>query len=118
MIAAYYSLATDPSGTRERQWALSVESLRRYNQDVSVVLCQYGGARPEVIETASRAGVEIIPMGEFTDALGDIPPHWRSALATIPTLHKLLSLRRLLAAESLTRLIYLDCDTYFFGDVA
>ena len=118
MIAVYYSLATDPSGTRERQWARSVESLRRYNQDVSVVLCLYGGARAEVIETARRTGVEIIPMGEFADALGDIPPHWRAALATFPTLHKLLSLRGLLPAESLTRLIYLDCDTYFFGDVA
>ena len=96
MIAVYYSLATDPSGTRERQWARSVESLRRYNQDVSVVLCLYGGARAEVIETAGRTGVEIIPMGEFADALGDIPPHWRAALATFPTLHKLLSLRGLL----------------------
>jgi hypothetical protein len=118
MIAVYYSLATDPSGTRERQWARSVASLRRYNQDVSVVLCLYGGARAEVIETAARADVEIIPMGEFADALGDIPPHWRAALATFPTLHKLLSLRGLLPAEALTRLIYLDCDTYFFGDVA
>lgn len=118
MIAVYYSLATDPSGTRERQWARSVESLRRYNQDVSVVLCLYGGARAEVIEAAGRVGVEIVPMGEFADALGDIPPHWRAALATFPTLHKLLSLRALLPGRSLTRVIYLDCDTYFFGDVA
>lgn len=118
MIAVYYSLATDPSGTRERQWTRSVESLRRYNPDVSVVLCLYGGARAEVIETAGRIGVEIVPMGEFPDALGDIPPHWRAALATFPTLHKLLSLRGLLRAQSLSRVIYLDCDTYFFGDVA
>jgi hypothetical protein len=118
MIAVYYSLATDPSGTRERQWARSVESLRRYNQDISVVLCLYGGARAEVIEAAGRTGVEIVPMGEFADALGDIPPHWRAALATFPTLHKLLSLRGAIPAHSVTRVIYLDCDTYFFDDVA
>ena len=57
---------------------------------------------PRSSRPPGRAGVEIIPMGEFADALGDIPPYWRAALATFPTLHKLLSLRGLLAAESLT----------------
>lgn len=84
MIAIYYSLAADPSGTREWQWARSVESLRRYNRDVSILLMLYGGARAEVVETADRAGVQILPMGKFADALGDIPPHWRAALSAFP----------------------------------
>ena len=118
MITVYYSLTADSDGTRERQWARSVDSLRRHNTDVSVVLCLYGGARAETLDVASRAGVRIEPMGEYGDALGDIPAHWRNTLIINPTLHKLLSLRSLAASESLTRLIYLDCDTYCFADIA
>jgi hypothetical protein len=95
-----------------------VASLRRHNPDVSVVLCLYGGARAETLDAAAQAGVYIQQMGEYADALGDIPAHWRDALLTYPTLHKLLSLRGLVAADWLTRLIYLDCDTYCFGDIA
>jgi hypothetical protein len=118
MIAVYYSLSFDPSAVRDWQWARSVESLRRYNQDVTIVLFLYGGARPEIMDVAGRAGVQVVPMGEFAEALGDIPPHWREALAAFPTFHKLLSLRGLPAADSFSHFIYLDCDTYFFGDVA
>jgi hypothetical protein len=117
MVAVYYSLAADPSGTREWQWARSVESLRRYNRDVNLVLVLYGGARNEVMEIADRAGVQIIAMGEFAEALGDIPPHWREALSAFPTLHKLLSLRGLHSFGMPDRIIYLDCDTFLFGDV-
>jgi hypothetical protein len=118
MIAVYYSLAADPSGTREWQWGRSVQSLRRYNPDVCVLLFLYGGARAELVDIADRTGVQIVPMGEFAGALGDIPSHWRDALSRFPTLHKLLSLRGLRAAGSFGQLVYLDCDTYLFGDVA
>lgn len=118
MIAVYYSLVADGDGTRERQWARSVASLRQHNPGVAVVLCLYGRARDETFAAADRTGTHIRPMGEFADALGDIPGHWRAALSAVPTLHKLLSLRELVTEEALSRLIYLDCDTYFFGDVA
>jgi hypothetical protein len=118
MTTVYYSLVADADGRRERQWARSVGSLRRYNQDVSVVLCLYGGARPETFAAAEGAGVHIQPMGELADAYGDVPAHWRAALSAFPTLHKILSLAVFGPAPSLDRLIYLDCDTYFFGDVA
>jgi hypothetical protein len=118
MTTVYYSLVADADGTRERQWARSVGSLRRYNQDIGVVLCLYGGARPETFAAAEGAGVHIQPMGELADAYGDVPAHWRAALLAFPHLHKLLSLAVFGSAPSLDRLIYLDCDTYFFGDVA
>ena len=115
MTTVYYSLTADADGTRERQWARSVQSLRRYNPAIPVVLCLYGGARAATLATADEAGVRVVPMGEYPEALGDIPPHWRAALVSNPTLHKLLSLRCLAGAGPL---LYLDCDTYSFGDVA
>lgn len=118
MIAVYYSLVADTDGTRERQWARSVQSLRRFNTDLRVVLCLYGGARPETIAAANRVNVHVQQMGEFSHAFGDVPAHWREALSRIPTLHKLLSLRALAGNNLITRLVYLDCDTYFFGDIA
>lgn len=118
MTAVYYSLVADADGRRERQWARSVASLRRYNPDVSVVLCLYGGARPETFAVADRTAVHIQPMGELADAYGDVPAHWRAALSAFPHLHKLLSLALFASEPSLDRLIYLDCDTHFFGDVA
>ena len=117
MIVIYYSLLADADGTCERQWARSVQSLRRYNRDVTVVLCLYGIARRETFAAADREGVHVRPMGEFADALGDVPGHWRDALSAVPTLHKLLSLRDLVDTNSLSRLVYLDCDTFCFGDV-
>jgi hypothetical protein len=118
MTIIYYSLVADADGRHERQLARSVGSLRRYNPDVSVVLCLYGGARPETYAAADGADVHIQPMGELADAYGDVPTHWRAALSTFPHLHKLMSLGVFGSAQSLDRLIYLDCDTYFFGDVA
>ena len=117
MIAVFYVLAPDPDGAQERRWIRSVQSLRRHNSDVSVVLCLYGRPHPETVETARSAGVQVQPMGEFADALGDIPKHWRYALSRNPSLIKLLALRAFTSAHELTRLIYLDCDTYCFGDI-
>jgi hypothetical protein len=118
MITVYYSIAADPQGIRERQWALSVRSLRRHNPDINVVLCLYGEASQETLAAARAADVHVLLMGELVGALGDVPRHWRDALSANRTLHKLLSLRGLLASDGLARLVYLDCDTYFFGDVA
>ena len=115
VTTVYYSLTADTEGVRERQWAQSVRSLRRYNADIPIVLCLYGGARAETLATACATGVQVEAMGEYPAALGDIPEHWRSALVSNPTLHKLLSLRSV--ATYGEPLIYLDCDSYFFGDV-
>jgi hypothetical protein len=118
MTTVYYSLVADADGRRERQWARSVGTLRRYNPGVTVVLCLYGGARPETFAAAGEAGVHIQPMGELARAYGDVPAHWRTALLAFPHLHKLLSLEVFASDRSLDRLIYLDCDTYFFADIA
>jgi hypothetical protein len=113
---AYYSLLCDPHGVHERQWARSVRSLRRHNPDLDVALCLYGEARPETLATADRWRVEVVRLGEYGRALGDLPAHWRAALTANPTLHKLPSLRPL-EKWQWERLVYVDCDTYFFGEV-
>ena len=117
MTAVYYSLACDAEGVRERQWARGVRSLRWHNEEIDVVLCLYGGAGQETLELARSARVHVEPMGEYPDAFGDVPAHWRAALSTYPPLHKLLSLRRIVSMRP-DRVLYLDCDTYCFGDVA
>jgi hypothetical protein len=123
VTVVYYSLLCDssrdcdPPGRHERQWIRSVTSLRRHNPDLTVALCLYGAAHSNTYETARRAGVEVCEMGSYSLALGEMPEHWRGVLAGYPTLHKLLSLRRLATIPVADRLIYLDCDTYVFGDL-
>ncbi|MBV9197289.1 MAG: hypothetical protein JO168_24400 [Solirubrobacterales bacterium] len=56
-------------------------------------------------------------MGAYFRALGELPDHCRRALAKTPSLHKLISRRRLSSSRA-GRFLYVDCDTYFLGDVA
>src|SRR5207244_1248955 len=107
----------DHDGVREHQWVRSVCSLRRHNSNVDVVLCLYGGARPETLDVARRSSVHVERMGDYAAALGDLPTHWRAALSTYPPLQKFVSLCHF-ASTPLTRLLYVDCDTYFFADPA
>ena len=116
MRAIYYSLLCDPIGRYERQWARSVASLRRHDPDTQIVLCLYGAATPETVNVARARRVQLVPMGSYSSAFGDIPPHWARALSSFPTLHKLLSLRAVCAGTS-ESLIFLDCDTYLRGDI-
>lgn len=117
MITVYYSLVCDEDCTHEAQWARSVTSLRRHNRTVSVVLCLWGPARPHTIETAARCGVRILHLDPYPTAFGDVPDHWRATLATYPTMHKLPALLQLLTEVPSERYVYLDCDTYLYGDV-
>jgi len=117
MTTILYSLVPDPSGARERQWVQSAESLRRHNAEIEAMLFLYGTATAETLQIAERLRTTVVQMGPYPAALGEMPEHWRSALATFPSLHKLISLRHL-AAHRFGRLLYLDCDTYFLGDVA
>jgi len=117
MAAVYYSIACDDHRVHERQWARSVESLRRHNDRMDVVLCLYGAPSVETLAVARAANVHVEQLGEYGAAFGDIPKHWRAAFRVYPVLHKLLSLRHLAGAYG-DRLLYVDCDTYWFGDVS
>ncbi|MET0659960.1 MAG: hypothetical protein ABW110_17580 [Steroidobacteraceae bacterium] len=117
MRLVYYSLLPDTHGRYESQWIESVASLRRHNPQVSVRLFVYGRVTPSLAETARAFDVVLVPAGDYSDTLTAIAPNWARLLAFCPTLHKVLSLR-LLPDQPLSQLLYLDCDTFFFGDVA
>lgn len=117
MTIVYYSLTADADGTHERQWARSVTTLRRHNADVPVVLCLWGPARRATVETAARCDVRIAQLGPYAGAFAELPMHWRSALAAFPTMHKLPSLQHMHDSSPADRYVYLDCDTYLYGDV-
>jgi hypothetical protein len=93
-----------------------VRSLRRPSGDADAVLCIYGRPFGETLEVARQERIHVEYLGEYSEALTDLPSHWREAFATYPVLHKLMSLRHL-ARRGHSRLLYLDCDTYWFDDV-
>jgi hypothetical protein len=55
--------------------------------------------------------------GEYQDLLRSLLPEAAPALRHIRTLHKVLSLSQA-QVDSQARIMFLDCDTVFFGDVA
>lgn len=106
----YYSLAWQPESHCERQWAQSVRSLRQYNRTIPVVLCLYGAGSDEISREADRQSVEIVRLGDFHAALRHPKAN---VLGLYPIWHKLLSLRHVLQYD---RILYVDCDTFWFND--
>ncbi len=116
MRLVYYSLANFPEDSRERQWIQSIRSLRIYNQSVPVWLLLFNGASDELMREAERWNVHVQSLGDYKDFLQRLHPHG-SILALYPTFHKFLALQNL-PLQSVTQLLYLDCDSFFFSDVS
>ena len=116
MNLVYYSIACLDQGHSERLWRLSIQSLRRYNNSVEVMLFIYGTPSAHTLAVAEHCNVGIHHCGDYKDSFRDVPPHWTRALACNPTLHKFLSLRRI-PNRDFQQVLYLDCDTFFLGDV-
>ena len=115
MRLVYYSLANSPGSHCEWQWIQSVRSLRRYNASIRVCLVLYNGAQQSLLDEAARLHVAVEYAGTYADALCQLHPHG-AVLALYPTLHKFLAAPRA-AGEGVSQVLYLDCDTFFFGDV-
>jgi hypothetical protein len=97
------------------QWLQSIRSLRKYNQWISVHLMSYGDLPPIVVDEAARCSVKVHRLGSYEAYLAQV--HKRAtALAKYPTLHKFLSLSHI--PDEVKHVLYLDCDTFFFADVA
>lgn len=115
MKLIYYSLLSTGDGFREDQLVQSVRSLRRYNHSANVFLITYGLPTDLIRREAERLEVTVCNAGDYRDHLlrRSVYGH---ALACNPILHKVLSLR-FLPLRCATQILYLDCDTFFFGDV-
>jgi hypothetical protein len=110
----YYSLANFPDESREGQWTQSIRSLRNYNRSIPVWLLLFNGASDELLVEAKRQDVHVQSLGSYAEFLQNIHPRG-SILSLYPTFHKFLALEAL-PLQSLTQLLYLDCDTFFFDD--
>jgi hypothetical protein len=115
-MLVYYSLACLGSGNSEWRWVQSILSLRKHNSTMEVMLFVYGTPSVGTLAVAKRCGVDVRSCGDYTRSFGDVPLHWVTALAHNPTLHKFLSLKGIPAA-GIRQVLYLDCDTFFLGDV-
>jgi hypothetical protein len=100
-----------------RQWLQSIRSLRRHNALIEVHLVHYGTVPSEMIREAERQHVTVHHVGSYRDRLEEVFPDHADALSHYPALHKILSLRFLPVMHA-SQVLYLDCDTFFFGDVA
>ena len=115
MKLVLYSLAVLGSNHCERQWVASIRSLRRYNRSVRVRLGVYGVPASNTLAEARRHGVEVVSYGDYRACLAASAPRHARVLAENPTLHKIASMRDLPECEG--QVLYLDCDTFCFGDI-
>ncbi len=83
---------------------------------IPVHLALYGGASHLIVEESERQNVSLHHLGSYADCLSEILPERARLLSRYPTLHKFISLRSL-PIDDASRVLYLDCDTFFFGNV-
>lgn len=100
---------------RAEQLVQSLRSLRRYNARVVVYLVLYDPVPEHMLREAERWGVRVVQAEEY-GAMLQRSHGFGYVLAELPTLHKLFSLRSLPLGEA-SQILYLDADTFFFGDV-
>ncbi len=117
MNLVYYSLAANAGGACERQWVQSARSLRRHNRDVPVYLFVYNQPSDQTLCEADRLNVCIVEQADHRSCFDGMPPVAAAALSHYPTMHRFLSSLHRCPKEGVSQILFLDCDTFFFGDV-
>ena len=114
----YYSLVINEGlgQIQGAQWVQSIASLRKYNRTIPVWLMVYDSVPDFIRGTAERFNATVIECGGYEPRLASLAGSRSRALAQYPTLHKFLALDTIPLVHG-GKLLYLDCDTYLFGDV-
>ena len=116
----YYSLALpsgDPRPDLIWQFATSIRSLRAHNANVPVALFLHGSMPGELARECSAYGVTVWDQGPYERRLAELCPAGWPALVKYPLLHKFLNFGAL-SGTACSEVLYCDCDTVFFDDVA
>lgn len=120
-MLVYYSIAVTPQRPRPdlfRQLELSVQSLRRFNGTVRILVFVFGPISEDQVRRLAALGVSVFPRppyGEFLERW--LPREAVSCMEHYPLFHKFLNFSEIAAFEP-EQVLYLDCDTLFFDDVA
>jgi hypothetical protein len=117
MTAVVYSVLADDHGRYEWQWSRSVASLRRRCPDVPVLTCVFGSVPAGMPAVAREHRIDLLDMGAYPAVFADLPPTVAEVLQGNRLVHKMVSLRRAHRLLPTDPLLYLDSDTYVFGDV-
>lgn len=117
MKAVYYSVVlTSESAVYRNQWIRSIHSLRKFNRTIPVHLFLFNEpVPPPILAVARECDVTVHQLGDYRDRLAEIAGDEGAALSCIPTLNKLIPLKYFTSQTS--QILFLDCDTFFFGDV-
>jgi hypothetical protein len=113
-----YSLSI-PDGSRPdllTQIITSVDSLRAYNKEVSIVLFAYGNLPMNLVHALQMRGVRIWVLPSYSTRLSQLCPLGWQFLSQYPLLHKFLNFAEISSLNP-DQVLLLDCDTYFQGDV-
>jgi hypothetical protein len=113
---ACYSLAPCGDGPYLEQLLRSVGSLRKHNVTIPVWVMVYGDLPEAAASWLKARDVQVRSLESYAECLRKLSPDWE-ALSSYPVLPKYLSVGELADVE-LSQLLHIDCDTYFFDDVA
>ena len=118
MRGVYYALTFSNDEDMNRRLVFQLENslrtLRRHNTDVEVLVCVFNG---DIAELVKKYGATALELGTYARALHKHCDVGMPALALYPALPKWLALEAL-TPFNLDSLLYVDCDTHFFRDVA
>jgi hypothetical protein len=113
----YYSLIAFNGEPHCMQWIKSVESLRKYNRKIPVHLFFFGEIPAIVQMTADKLDIVIHQQLLYREYLNELMPGKGDILSKNPRLHKHLVFENI-SNLHVSQVLYLDCDTFFFDDVA
>ncbi len=118
MRGVYYALTFSNDEDMNHRLAYQLENslrtLRRHNTEVEALVCVFNG---DISELVKPYDVTALELGSYAQAIRKHCEVGTPALSRFPLLPQWLALASL-EPSNFASLLYVDCDTHFFGDVA